>query len=77
MAFLILALFIHLGKDILGIEMGFLTFLGWFTLASLMVNEVRSILENLVECGYRVPDFLTKGLAVTEKLIYAGAEIKE
>ncbi len=57
--------------------MGFLTFLGWFTLASLMVNEVRSILENLVECGYRVPDFLTKGLAVTEKLIYAGAEIKE
>ncbi len=76
-AFLIPALFIHLGQDILGIELGFLTFLGWFTLASLMVNEVRSILENLVECGYNVPEFLIKGLAVTEKLINAGAEIKE
>ena len=76
-AFLIPALFIHLGQDILGIELGFLTFLGWFTLASLMVNEVRSILENLVECGYSVPEFLIKGLAVTEKLIHAGVEIKE
>ena len=76
-AFLIPALFIHLGQDILGIELGFLTFLGWFTLASLMVNDVRSILENLVECGYSVPEFLIKGLAVTEKLIHAGVEIKE
>ena len=42
---------------------------GWFTLACLMVNEARSILENLVECGYNVPVVLIKGLAVTDKLI--------
>ena len=39
-----------------------------------MVNEVRSILENLVECGYNVPAILIKGLAVTEKLINSDAE---
>ncbi|MBT9812910.1 holin, partial [Enterocloster citroniae] len=38
------------------------------------VNEIRSILENLVECGYNVPAFLIKGLAVTEKLINAETE---
>lgn len=76
-AFLIPDLFIHLGQDVLRVNLSFLTLLGWFTLASLLVNEVRSILENLVECGYKVPDFLIRGLAVTEKLICAGAEIKE
>lgn len=76
-AFLIPDLFIHLGQDILGVNLSFLTLLGWFTLASLLVNEVRSIFENLVECGYDVPDFLIRGLAVTEKLIRAGVEIKE
>lgn len=59
----------------LGVNLEFLTLLGWFTLASLLVNEIRSILENLVECGYDVPDFLIKGLAVTEKLIHAGVDI--
>ncbi len=34
-----------------------------------MINELRSILENLVETGYDVPSILTKGLAVTEKLL--------
>ena len=45
--------------------------LGWWVLASLIVNEARSILENLVEMGYDVPGFLVKGLAVTQKLIEA------
>lgn len=74
-AFLVPELFIHLGNDLLGINLQFLFLLGWFTLASLLVNEIRSILENLVECGYNVPDFLIKGLAVTEKLIHAGVDI--
>lgn len=76
-AFLIPEMFIHLGTDLLGIDLKFLTLLGWFTLASLLVNEIRSILENLVECGYNVPEFLIRGLAVTEKLINAGAKIPE
>lgn len=74
-AFLIPELFMHLGKDLLGVNLEFLVLLGWFTLATLLVNEIRSILENLVECGYEVPDFLIRGLAVTEKLIHAEVDI--
>ena len=54
---------------IIGIDLSFLGLIGWFVLASLMINELRSILENLVEAGYDVPAVLTKGLAVTEKLL--------
>lgn len=73
-SFLMPKLFIGLGHDILGLNLDFLLLLGWFTLACLLVNEIRSILENLVECGYNVPVFLIKGLAVTEKLINAETE---
>ncbi len=75
-AFLIPEMFIHLGYDLLGIDLSFVALLGWFTLAALLINEIRSILENLVEYGCEVPEFLIKGLAITEKLINAGAEIK-
>lgn len=68
-AFMVSGVFVNMGKDLLHIDLSFLTMVGWFTLALLLVNEVRSILENLVECGYKVPDILIKGLAVTEKLI--------
>lgn len=68
-AFITSGVFVTMGKDLLHIDLGFLTMIGWFTLALLLVNEVRSILENLVECGYNVPDILIKGLAVTEKLM--------
>lgn len=76
-AFMVPALFIHLGRDLLGINLEFLVLLGWFTLAALLVNEVRSILENLVESGYNIPDFLIRGLAITEKLIYAGVDMPD
>nr|DAK54866.1 MAG TPA: holin [Caudoviricetes sp.] len=58
-----------LGKDILHIDLSFLALLGWFTLGCLLINEVRSILENLVEYGLDVPYVLIKGLAVTERLL--------
>lgn len=70
-AFLLPELLINLGNDVLKINLNFLMLFGWFTLACLLVNEIRSILENLVECGYNVPAFLIKGLAVTEKLLNA------
>ena len=76
-AFMIPELFIHLGQDLLGVNLSFLALLGWFTLATLLINEIRSILENLVEYGINVPDFLHKGLAITEKLISAGADTGE
>ena len=76
-AFLIPSLLIGLGRDVLNVDLHFLTLLGWLTLAMLIVNEARSILENLVETGYDVPDFLIKGLDVTAKLINKKAESDE
>lgn len=70
-AFSMSSVFVRMGKDLLQIDLSFLTMVGWFTLACLLINEVRSVLENLVECGYEVPEVLVKGLAVTEKLIHA------
>lgn len=70
-AFLVPKLFISLGRDVLGVDLDFLLLLGWFTLATLLANEIRSVLENLVECGYHVPEFLVRGLAVTDQLIHA------
>ena len=73
-AFMIPDLFIKLGSDTLGINLDFLMLLGWFTLATLLVNEIRSILENLVEMNYDVPQILIEGLAITEKLIKKKSE---
>ena len=53
----------------LGINLEITVLLGWFVLASLIVNELRSILENFVEMGYNVPRILTKGLEVADKAI--------
>lgn len=69
LAFLMAYIFDELGKELLNIDLSFMTLLGWFTLACLLVNEIRSILENLVELGCNVPNILIKGLAVTEKLL--------
>ena len=68
-AFLLAYIFQMMGQDIFKIDLSFLLLLGWFTLACLLINEIRSILENLVECGYNVPNILIRGLAVTEKLL--------
>lgn len=76
-AFLMSTVFVHLGNDILHINLDFLMMIGWFTLACLMVNEVRSILENLVECGYNVPAVLVNGLAVADKMINETGEAQE
>lgn len=62
------AVFIEIGVAI-GIDLGITTMLGWFVLASLIVNEIRSILENFVEAGYDVPAILVKGLKVADKVI--------
>lgn len=73
-AFLMAKVFVNMGHDLLNVDLSFLTLLGWFTLACLMVNEVRSIIENLVECGYNVPNVLISGLAVTERLLNKESE---
>lgn len=76
-AFVISGCFVHIGNDFLNVNLNFLNMIGWWVLAMLIINEARSILENLVELGYKVPDILIKGLAVTEKLIAAKAELPD
>lgn len=68
-AFLIPYMFQRLGKDLLDMDLGYLSALGWFTLANLLINEIRSILENLIACGYQVPEILKRGLEITEKML--------
>lgn len=75
-AFALSAIFIELGNT-LGIDLGVTTLLGWFVLASLLVNEARSIIENFVEAGYNVPNVLINGLEVADKIINKEAETTE
>ena len=75
-AFFISFCFIDMG-EILGTDLSFVQLFGWFTLASYLVNEIRSILENLVEMNVNVPAFLVKGLAITEKLMSAKTELED
>lgn len=67
-AFFISDCFIGFG-EILGLNLNFLILLGWFVLASYVINEIRSILENCVVMGINVPEFLIKGLDITQKLM--------
>lgn len=67
-AFLVAAGFIEIGNTI-GIDLQITTLFGWFVLASLIVNECRSIIENFVEAGYTVPSILVKGLEVADKMV--------
>lgn len=67
-AFLIPIGFEELGK-IINIDLSVTIYLGWFVLSSLIINEYRSILENLVEAGCHVPKILINGLEVVAKII--------
>ena len=53
------AAFVEIGK----------TIGGWFVLASLLVNEIRSICENFVEMGIDVPRVLINGLEVANRVV--------
>lgn len=70
------AVFIEIGRTI-GINLGVTTLLGWFVLASLLINEIRSIIENFVEAGFNVPKILTKGLEVADKIVNQEEEKNE
>ena len=65
-----IAFFVALG-EIIGVRLDFVVLFGWLTLATYLINEVRSVLENLVEIGVEVPEFLVRGLDVTKKLMEA------
>lgn len=67
-SFLMPAIFIKLGEAV-GMNLGFSYAISYFTLATLIINELRSILENFVEMGYHPPAVLVKGLEVANKAI--------
>ena len=67
-AFMVAAGLIEIG-EIIGVDLQITTLLGWFVLASLLINEIRSILENFVEAGFNVPIILIKGLEVADKVV--------
>ena len=60
-SFFISFLLAKLGQKI-NINLEFIMLFGWFTLTCLTINECRSIIENLIEIGIDVPNFLKKGL---------------
>lgn len=61
--------FIEIG-GVIGVDLEVTTFIGWFVLATLIINEIRSILENLVEVyGDKIPKVLIKGLEVANKAV--------
>lgn len=62
------AIFIEIGT-VLGVNLQITTLLGWFVLASLAINELRSICENFVESGFNVPNILIRGLQVADEAI--------
>ena len=75
-AFLIPVTLCELLNDTLGINADFLMLFGWFTLATFTINEARSVVENLVQMGVEVPEFLVKGLAIAEKIVEDAADNK-
>lgn len=75
-AFFLSHCFIYMG-EIIGVNLSFVAMFGWFTLATYLVNEIRSILENLVEMNVKVPEFLIAGLDVTQKFLDAKTKAEE
>lgn len=67
-AFLISFLLIQIGYKI-NIKIDFILLFGWFTLMCLIINETRSIIENLIEIGVDVPTFFKKGLETYHNII--------
>ncbi len=66
-SFIITYLLIEMGNKI-NLNIEFINLFAWFTVACLIINEARSILENLVELGIKVPPFLTKGLEIYQRM---------
>jgi toxin secretion/phage lysis holin len=67
-AFFVSMVFKDMGA-MLGVDLGFVVLFGYFTLATYLINELRSIIENIVAMGAPVPAFLIKGLDIVNKKV--------
>lgn len=72
-AFFVAESFNGLG-DVIGINLGFTMLIGWFALATFIINEIRSVLENLVLLDVEIPTWLVKGLEIANEKINHAAE---
>ena len=69
-AFFVSTACVDLGETV-HLDLRFLELMGYFTLATFIINEIRSILENTVQMGSYVPPFLSKGLETVSKMLRA------
>lgn len=67
-SFLLSYAFLELGM-ILHVDTEIASGLGWLVLISLIINEVRSVLENLIQCKIKVPNIFIKGLNIADENI--------
>lgn len=74
-SFAMSAIFTEIGKTI-GVNLEISSLIGWFVLATLMINEFRSIVENFVEAGYDVPKMFSKGLEVASNALDLASKTK-
>ena len=65
-SFIITYLLVEMGNKI-NINIEFINLFAWFTLACLIINEARSILENIVELRLKIPIFLKKVKKIYKK----------
>ena len=67
-AFCMSHIFIDLGAKV-GIDAKFMSLLGWFVLVTYILNEITSIVENLVALEYNVPKIFIKGLKAVKSAV--------
>lgn len=53
----------------IGINLAFLRLIGWFTLGVYILNELTSIVENMVVLGYDVPEIFVRGLNAARDVV--------
>ena len=73
MAFSVAQVLFDFGSEI-GVSLGFLRLLGWFTLGVYILNELTSIVDNLVVLGYEVPEIFVRGLNAARKAVDAAGD---
>lgn len=73
LSFFISVFCVELGASI-GQDLSFLHLVGYFTLCTYIVNEIRSILENLVEMEVELPPMIGKAVSFLSKGLQATAE---
>ena len=73
LAFGVAQVLIDFGAEI-GAPLDFLRLIGWFTLGVYILNELTSIVENLVVLGYDVPEIFVRGLNAARKVVDAAGD---